>query len=130
MTDRAWREEFQKNYFERGVLFHTQLELDERGNIRMVPPPPDVDGPVQLELNDVRLLKQLVTNRPEWFFFGLRFHDAQRDENGNWRVSYQPDSAVLITDFDVLHPLRIKLDAGMRERIESQAILWENLRGK
>lgn len=128
LDDRAWREEFRKRYFNRTILFDALVEADEDGNPQLNHPLPEVDGPVSLDVSDVRLLRQLATRRPERLFFGLRLHDARRTPQGGWRLTFQPDEGVLMTDGDVVRSLSDWSTAELQDRIARQAIRWESLR--
>lgn len=130
LDDRAWREEFRKRYFNRTILLDAQVMMDGEGNPQLNHPLPDVDGPVNLEVNDVRLLRQLAMVRPQRLFFGLRLHDAQRTAQGGWRLSFQPDGGVLITDTEVVKSLPQWSTADFQDRISRQAIQWEALRAR
>lgn len=128
LDDRAWREEFRKRYFNHTILIDALVEADEEGNPRLDYPLPEVDGQVSLDVSDVRVLRQLATRRPERLFFGLRLHDARRTPQGGWRLTFQPDEGVLMTDVDVVRSLPDWSTTELQDRVARQAIRWESLR--
>jgi hypothetical protein len=128
MEAEEWQERFRRDYLNRGMLFDLTLQVNAEGELLPEPLVTEADLSITLEFPEVRLLQQLSKRRGDWFLFGLRIRDLQRDENGGWRLFFHADSGVLLTDPDVLESITQETDRDeLRKRLQEQQLIWESL---
>jgi hypothetical protein len=88
---------FQRHYRGKGVIFHATVRRDAAGRYHTDYRQSAGDPRAQLALGDLQLFASLPLSAPQQLLFGARLESAKPQATGEWRIGFQPESAVLFT---------------------------------
>ena len=92
-------EQFADRYRNRAVLFDDVVRRDAAGTHHLSVY--EVRGPgepARIDLGGLKVLESLPLERPQRMLFGARLAAVTREPPGQWVISFEPDSGVLLTD--------------------------------
>lgn len=120
IPEAEWRELFQQRYAGRAVILDDvvrqtaggEYQIDFRGRFG--------GSEVRFDLKALRLLASLALQKPRRLVFGFRLAAVRREPSGDWVLTPDPDSGVLITDAAMLTGSSVPLDADLMEVLKGQ----------
>jgi hypothetical protein len=97
LPEHEWRELFPERYRGYGVVFDCTVRRDAAGQVSADWEEAAGGQPVRIGFGGLTLLQRLPLAEPQRLLFGARLADVRRAEGG-WRVEFEPDSGVLLTE--------------------------------
>jgi hypothetical protein len=97
LPDRVAQSAFVRRYQGKSVVFYARVRRDAAGQYDMDYRIMVGGREAQLQLGTLKLLQGLPLQERRQMLFGARLASARRERDGQWTVSLEPDSGVLIT---------------------------------